>query len=45
MGIIFETSCKQVEVSYRMGCENVKMHTWHDRMCQGHTLVITIIAK
>jgi hypothetical protein len=43
MGIIFETSCKQVEVSYLMGCENA--HMWHDHMCQGHTLVTTLITK
>ncbi len=41
MGIIFETSCKQVEVSYLMGCA----HMWHDHMCQGHTLVTTLITK
>jgi hypothetical protein len=33
--IIVETSCKQVE--YLMGGGNA--HTWHDLMCQGHTLV------
>jgi hypothetical protein len=42
MGIIFETSCKQIEVSYLMWCENA--HMWHDHACQGHTLV-TLIAK
>jgi len=43
MGIIVETSCKQVEASYLMGCENA--HMWHDHMCQGHTLVATLITK
>jgi hypothetical protein len=43
MGIIVEISCKQVEVSYLMGCENA--HMWHDCMCQSHTLVATLIAK
>jgi hypothetical protein len=43
MGIIVELVASKLKVSYLMGDGNA--HTWHDCMCQGHALVVTLIAK
>ncbi len=42
MGFIIETKCYK-QVAYLMGGENA--HTWHGHMCQGHTLIATLVAK
>ncbi len=43
MGTIVETNYKQVESFIFNGWW--KSIQWHDCMCQGHTLVATLVAK